>query len=151
MYLRYSKIRDVKSPERANYGDAGMDFYIPNDFKPVVLKFGDKLLVQSGIKLEIPIGWAMVFFNKSGIATKRGLLVGAQVIDHGYTGEVGLHVVCASSDMTTTLEPGQKLVQGLMLQVGAFVPQEVTENELYQEVPALGSNRGSGGYGSTGV
>jgi dUTP pyrophosphatase len=150
MYLRYAKIRDVKDPQRANYGDAGMDFYIPNDFEPTVMKFGDKLLIQSGIKLEIPIGWAMVFFNKSGVATKRGLIVGAQVIDHGYTGEVGLHVVCAA-DSTTVLEPGQKLVQGLMLQVGAFIPQLVNEEALYHDVPALGSNRGSGGYGSTGV
>ena len=41
--LEFTKIRDVKSPNRANDGDAGLDFYIPNLYKDDILKVGEKL------------------------------------------------------------------------------------------------------------
>lgn len=155
MYLKFAKTRSVKSPSRANHGDAGLDFFIPDDFSDgaieniIMIEPNTGKLIPSGIKLEVPFGWAMVMFNKSGISVKKGLTVGAQVIDHGYTGEVGLHVFNVGRN-TAVLRPGDKLVQGLLIPVSPAVVLEIPEDELYSKQPILGTNRGDGGYGSTG-
>lgn len=149
MYLRYAKVRDTRDPLRANYGDAGLDFFVPNAFEAVWLAPHDRVNIPSGIKVEVPHGWALVFFNKSGIAVNHGLFVGACVVDHGYRGEIHLNVVNTSVG-PVEIRPGMKLAQALMLQVGAFVPQLVDEAVLYDSHPTI-SGRGSGGFGSTGI
>lgn len=149
MYLRYSLIRAVKDPARANYGDAGLDFFVPEDFNAVQVDPGDNINIPSGVKIEVPVGWALIMFNKSGIASKRGLLIGACVVDHGYTGEVHINVINASNT-PTIVEPGTKLAQGLMIQVGTFVPLLTDVDSLYSGHPRIGS-RADGGFGSTGA
>ena len=76
MYIKFTKVRDVKSPCRANPGDAGIDIYVPSDFKPKQLDHGDSILIPAGIKVEVPIGYALIFHNKSGIAAKKNLCWG---------------------------------------------------------------------------
>lgn len=149
MYLKFAKTRNTKSPMRANYGDAGIDFFVPDDFETVSLGAHERANIPSGIKVEVPQGWALVFFNKSGVASKRGLIIGACVVDHGYKGEVHLNVINASNDWNT-ISPGTKLAQALMLQVGTFVPMCVEEDDLYAAHPAVG-DRGAGGFGSSGA
>src|SRR5271157_352548 len=108
MFLKYSKIRDVISPSRGHPTDAGLDFYMPKfdykfclEFKHINqnLSFGKydgkeciwlepskNILIPSGIKVEIPYGYMGLFLNKSGIASKKNLLIGSQVIDCFYNG-----------------------------------------------------------------
>ncbi len=98
--ILYCKTRDVKSPARAHPTDAGIDFFFPNQFTEADLKkstdttgtplystghgnlvippFGS-LLISSGTKWIIPDGYALVFFNKSGVASKKHLIIGACV------------------------------------------------------------------------
>ena len=95
--LKVFKTRDVKTPERSGR-NAGFDFFIPNDIDhdPVLGGFyinpQSHQSIPSGIKVNVPEGYALVAFNKSGIATKKGLQVGACVVDCGYQGEVHIHL-----------------------------------------------------------
>lgn len=76
MYLKYSKVKDVKDPCRANVGvDAGIDLFIPWEFENKTLKPNESILIPSGIKIEVPLGYAIVLFNKSGVASKKCLLI----------------------------------------------------------------------------
>ena len=144
--MKFSKIRDVKSPTRANSTDAGIDFFIPNTEQPMCLSPGHSCFIPSGIKVNCPEGFALVAFNKSGIAVKKGLHVGACVVDHGYQGEVHINLTNVGTE-NITLEPGDKIVQFVLLPLGDPKVEEVKESELYLEV----SSRGEGGFGSTGT
>ena len=96
--LRYSKVRNVKSPQRANATDAGIDMFIPTINKEFKEDFEKKNLVHnayindlgfievppngracipSGCHFDIEEGYALIANNKSGVATKLGLVVGA--------------------------------------------------------------------------
>lgn len=79
--MKFSKVREVKSPCRAHDTDAGIDFFIPEDFVSTKMKVGDSVLIPSGIKVNVPKGYMLTAFNKSGVATKKGLSVGACVVD----------------------------------------------------------------------
>ena len=52
--LRYTKVREVKDPVRAHRTDAGIDFFIPNDFKETILMPNEDVLIDSGIKVIVP-------------------------------------------------------------------------------------------------
>jgi dUTP pyrophosphatase len=82
--------------------------------------------------------------NKSGIAAKRGLLVGACVVDRGYTGEifVNLH---NPSDRSQTLHAGDKIAQAVFVKITTDIKLAEAEN-IYDEE----TSRGDGALGSTG-
>ena len=145
-----SKTRNVKLPTRANAGaDAGIDFYVPDDFITQDLLPGQSVKIPAGIKVEVPAGYALVFFNKSGVASKRSLIVGACVIDHGYSGEVHINMINVGATVQT-VTTGEKIVQGILIPVITFETIEVPETELYSAIHIAGS-RGAGGFGSTGI
>ena len=91
--IRYSIVRaGAFEPERKNPADAGIDFFIPLHSwatKSIELLPGARILIPSGVRMEVPAGWALVFLEKSGIATKFGIVLGARVVDHNYRGEIG--------------------------------------------------------------
>ena len=144
--MKISKIRDVKTPTRANPTDAGIDFFVPNDQKPVVLNPGESVFIPSGIKVNCPEGYALIAFNKSGIAVKKSLHVGACVVDNGYQGEVHINLTNVG-DETRVIRPGDKIVQFVLLPLGDPSVELVDENNLYESV----SSRGEGGFGSSGT
>jgi len=143
--MRISKIRNVKTPTRANKTDAGIDFFVPEDVKPVILKPNESCLIPSGIKAEVPNNHALVAFNKSGIAVKKELHVGACVVDVGYQGEIHINLTNVGGEFQY-INPGDKIIQFVLLQLGEQTIRVVDEGELYPEE----SNRGEGGFGSTG-
>ena len=145
--LRFSKIRNVKSPYRAHPTDAGIDFFVPDDFPKTEIHPGDSILIPGGIKVKIPAGHALIFFNKSGVAAKKSLVLGSCVVDQDYQGELifNLHNIGKTFQY---ISPGDKIVQGILLPVFYAMPEEVkNEDELYDKV----TDRGAGGFGSTGV
>jgi len=145
--IKFAKTRNVKSPDRGTPGSAGLDFYVPIDYKgPQHLKRGESALVPSGVRVSVPPGHAMIAFNKSGQAVKNGLQVGACVVDEDYQGEVHLHVTNIGKPRAY-LRPGDKLVQFLLMPVTYAAPQEVTIEDLFQAK----TKRGSGALGSTGT
>lgn len=146
--VKILKLRDVKTPQRGNPRDAGIDFFVPEDFTEVTLQHGEDILIPSGIKVSVPSGYALVANNKSGIATKRKLTIGASVVDEGYQGEVHLHLINSGKN-PATISPGDKIVQFLLEKQEYASVQEVSdEHELYS---GLVTDRGAGGFGSTGV
>lgn len=142
----YTKIRDVKDPSRGTEQSAGLDFFIPNDLEEITIPAGCSINIPSGIKLMIPPNFVGIFFNKSGVGVK-GVLVGAQVVDADYRGEVHLNVHNISAN-PVVFKPGQKLVQMLIMPVSMCSLREV-ENEAYVALDP--TKRGSGGFGSTGA
>lgn len=144
--MKIVKVRNVKTPTRGTGLSAGLDFYIPEDFKAKQIWPGESINISSGIKARIPRGCALIMFNKSGIATKYQLQVGACVVDEDYQGEIHLHVMNVGKEVVF-LKPGMKLVQGLVMPV-FYVGVEVLESgdELFPQ----STERGQGGFGSTG-
>ena len=145
--MKLAKIRDVKTPTRGTIGSAGIDFFVPNDYPPDLcyVNPGQRFFIPSGIKANVPEGYALIAMNKSGVALKKGLMVGACVVDSDYQGEIHLHLV-NTSDTPTTIEPGDKLVQFLLIPVKHCPVSVVDVDDLYEDV----TTRGSGGFGSTG-
>jgi dUTP pyrophosphatase len=142
--MKVQKLRNVKTPNRGTVASAGIDFYVPEDFETVSLNSGESVLIPSGIKVQVPRGYALIAFNKSGVAVKQGLSVGACVVDEDYEGEVHLHMI-NTSDKDQVVATGQKLVQFVLIPVSYFDVEEV------DEIPSKNTERGAGGFGSTGL
>lgn len=145
--MKIVKIRNVKTPTRGTSLSAGLDFYIPEDFQTKQVWPGESIDIPAGIRVQIPRGCALIMFNKSGIATKHQLQVGACVVDEDCQGEIHLHVMNVGKEVVI-LEPGMKLVQGLVMPV-FYEEVEVLESE--DELFPQSTERGTGGFGSTGV
>lgn len=159
--MKFSKVRDVKSPERGTAKSAGIDFFIPNDFKETTLLAHEDILIPSGIKIKVPEGCMLCAFNKSGVATSyaavsrvgrapkknafvSSLLVGACVDDEDYQGELHLHVVNVGHS-EVILKPGMKIVQFVIIPIRYDNLEEVAEQDLFNCV----SERGDGAFGHT--
>lgn len=144
--MYFSKTRDVKTPTRGTDQSAGLDFYIPYDAERIVIEPGKSINIGSGIKMEIPKGYAGVFFNKSGVGVK-GVFVGACVVDSDYRGEIHLNVHNVS-DQPRVFDPGQKLVQMVILPINMIDLREMSSENFDHYCGK--TQRGSGGFGSTG-
>ena len=134
-------------PVKAHPEDAGFDFFAPKDMEPVVLKPGEDFVVQTGVRVAVPAGWALLGVNKSGVATKRKLTLGAKLVDSGYTGELGIHLFNIGNG-EARIEPGDKIAQFMMIPIGNAVLEAIDEDEYWRRYD--GSARGAGGFGSTG-
>lgn len=147
--MKIFKVRNVKTPTRGTALSAGLDFYVPNDFQATILPPGKDINIPSGIKVKLPHGYCLKMDNKSGVALRNKLVVGATIIDEDYQGEVHLHVFNLSRDEAITIKPGDKLVQGLLIPVSYEGVEEVGSlEELYG---GKVTQRGEGGFGSTGT
>ena len=132
-------------PSRAHSLDAGIDFYVPSDFTITKVAPQNSIKIPSGIKVDIPQGYALIAFNKSGVCTTLGLVAGACVIDSGYQGEIHIHLINASrKDVFIT--PDMKIIQFILIPVSDVMTEECDLEELYDKQ----SERSSGGFGSTG-
>lgn len=154
MNLKVVKVRpDAKLPTRAYPADAGMDLYFSPDsdlaermisVMGLAIEVRESILLPTGLKIDVPSGHMLEIKNKSGIAYKRQLLVGACVVDSGYTGEIfiNLHNI---GWKTQYIKAGEKLAQAVLIPIVACGIEEVTPQGLTQA-----TDRGTGGFGSTG-
>lgn len=141
--LKFQRIRAVKLPERGHSDDAGIDFFVP-DYTCITLRPHIRTCIPTGILVEVPKGYALIAFNKSGIARKYGLDKLSEVIDHGYQGEIHISVV-NTSNVPVTIKPGIKLMQFILVKIGMHVPIEI-KKDLFK----TDSERGKNNFGSTG-
>ncbi len=146
--MKICKVRDVKTPTRGTAASAGLDFYVPNDLdhEEIVIYPGTAAFIPSGIKANVPKGFALIAFNKSGVALKKQLSVGACVVDEDYQGEIHLHVF-NFGNKPAPVKPGEKLLQMVLLPVNYANVEVVDEDQLFSHT----TERGAGGFGSTGV
>tara|TARA_B100000963_G_scaffold303479_1_gene276719 strand:+ start:6779 stop:7204 length:426 start_codon:yes stop_codon:yes gene_type:complete len=140
----------VKAPERSNPSDAGLDvFYCPEyDKGAIFIGPTQTAVLPTGLRFEVPHGYMLEVKNRSSMAAKKQLLVGACVIDPGYSGEVfiNLHNVGMEPQIINT---GDKIAQLVLLPVYHFECLEVPAGTIYDR-PVCISSRGAGGFGSTG-
>lgn len=144
--LQFARTRDVKLPVRGTGFSAGIDFFVPADFPVTQIWPHHDVLIPLGLKLVIPRGHALIFMNKSGVATKKHLQVGACVIDEDYQGEPHAHLTNTGTE-SITIYPGDKIVQGLVLKVNYCELEEMMSPE---ELQWVSNERGEGGFGSLG-
>jgi len=97
----------------------------------------------------IPHGYMMDIKNRSGMAAKRQLLVGACVVDSGYEGEVFINLHNVGTEVQL-IHPGDKIAQAVVTPVvhARFIASETAD--IYEWYPITHSGRGSGALGSTG-
>ena len=141
--LRIKLLREgVATPERAHSGDAGFDLRTAVDF---TLKPGQRDRVPTGIALELPDHLCALVLPRSGLANKHGIaLVNAPgLIDSGYRGE--LQVLLLNTDRTESFsaKAGERIAQLVLIE------PRTPELQVVEEL--ADSERGSGGFGSSGT
>ena len=138
--LKFKKLHPhAKPPKYAYKGDAGMDFFIPED---MLIKVGERKSIPLGIAIEIPDGFVGLLSDKSGLSHKHGLKSYGGVIDSGYRGEIHVGMMNLS-DKDYEFKAGEKIIQMLVIPVASTEIVEV--DELCE------SDRGQGAFGSSGV
>lgn len=132
---------DAKMPLQARAGDAGMDLFSVVD---VVLQPGERALVGTGIKIELPFGYEAQVRPRSGLALKHGVTVlnSPGTVDAGYRGEVGV-ILINHGTKPFAVEKGMRVAQ--------MVIQQVPEVELVAVESVNDSERGEQGFGSSGL
>ena len=130
-------------PNYATILSAGMDLRANLD-EPIILKPLDRTLVKTGIFMELPAGYEAQVRPRSGLAFKKGITVlnTPGTIDADYRGEVGVILVNLSNE-DFVVEDGERVAQMVIAK---------HEQPSWEEVEELiETERGSGGFGSTGV
>jgi dUTP pyrophosphatase len=131
---------DVRLPERAYAGDAGLDLAT---CERVELGPGERAVVPTGLAVAIPEGYAGFVQPRSGLAAKAGLAVvnSPGLIDAGYRGEIRVVLLNTDRERTFTAEAGERIAQLVVLAVPGVEPVEVAE------LPE--SERAARGFGSS--
>lgn len=133
--------KELPLPSYARAGDAGLDLLAAED---VHLLPGDRAAVPTGIAVAIPDGYAGFVQARSGRALKEGLALANApgLIDSGYRGEIKVVVVNLDPRSPIDIRRGEKLAQ--------LVIQRVEKVELQEADELPESDRGAGGFGSSG-
>ena len=142
--VRFKKLDPrAQAPQRGSAEAAGADLRALLD-APVTLQPGETRLIPTGLALEIPLGYVGLICARSGLATKRGLAPANKVgvIDSDYRGEI-LIALHNHSNAPAGIQPGERVAQILIVPV--LLPDYVQTEELNS------TDRGSGGFGSTGT
>jgi dUTP pyrophosphatase len=138
---------EIKTPSRSNPSDAGLDIYA-DLFEPATIEPGANKMIPTGLHFGIPHGFMLQVCNRSSMAAKRSLVVGAHIIDSGYDGEVfiDLHNIGPEPQVINNQD---KIAQLVMVPVIHFRTREVSSASLYENQGLTISSRGDGALGST--
>ncbi len=133
---------DIPLPTYAKGGDAGADLCTRID---VTIKPGERVLVPTGISIALPNGYVALVHPRSGLAIKFGISIvnTPGTVDAGYRGE--LQVILINHDLTESIsfKKGDRIAQ--------LVIQQVERAEFIEVADLPGSERSTGGFGSTGA
>lgn len=131
------------NPEYATPQSAGMDLRACLT-EPVVMAPGDRTLVPTGLKIELPPGFEAQVRPRSGLALKQGLTVlnSPGTIDADYRGEVGVILINLGKD-PVTIKPGDKIAQMVISRHESITWENCDNLET--------TLRGAGGFGHTGI
>ena len=132
--------RELPVPTHAHIGDAAVDLHSRID---VVLEPGERVAVPTGIAVSIPVGYAGFVLPRSGHARRHGVGVvnGPGLIDSGYRGEVSVLLINHGSE-AVGYGRGDRIAQLAIVPIPAVDWVEVDQLD--------DTDRGSGGFGSTG-
>lgn len=129
-------------PEYKTLEAAGFDLCAS---QPVVIQPKTHELIHTGIHLEIPFGYHVEIRSRSGLAAKHGVFVlnSPGTVDSDYTGEICV-ILCNLGNEPFSIEKGDRIAQGVLMkhEIAVFVKKHKVSKK---------TERGSGGFGSTGV
>lgn len=130
-------------PKYETENSAGMDIKAFID-KSIILKPMERIVVGTGLYLSLPMGFEAQVRPRSGLAIKNGITVlnSPGTIDADYRGEVGVILVNLSKDIFT-INDGDRIAQLIIAEHSSIKWEEVKKLNK--------SNRGSSGFGSTGI
>ncbi len=129
-------------PNYAHPGDAGADLH---SAEALVLAPGERALVGTGVSIALPDGYAAFVVPRSGLAVRHGITIvnSPGTVDAGYRGEIKVTLLNTDSSAAFPIAVGDRIAQLIIMPVAraVFIPVE--------RLP--GSQRGEGGFGSTGL
>lgn len=141
MQIKIKRIENGKLPEYKTVGSAGADCYARID-KEIILNENDTVTVPLGFAVEIPDGYEMQIRPRSGLAKKNKTVAVLGTIDSDYRGEV-CAILINHSKLIFTIKPNDRIAQAVVcpiIRAEWYLTNELSETE-----------RGQGGFGSTGV
>lgn len=127
-------------PARGTKNSSGIDVFVPKGMSFDIHSKAD-VLIPLYIRIKIPVGCDIEVKNKSGVATKKKLIKGAQLIDVDYRGNVRIHLINFGNEVVR-LESGEKIAQLVVRPVIISDWRQVENIDIDTE-------RGEGGFGST--
>lgn len=140
MNVRIKKLHsDAVLPSYQTDGSAGFDL---SALEEVLIYAGQTLIVKTGLSFEIPKGYEMQIRPRSGVTVKTKLRVALGTIDSDYRGEVGIIVDNIGDDLKR-IGKGERIAQAVISPIIQATFEQVTELD--------DTERGSGGFGSTGL
>jgi dUTP pyrophosphatase len=140
MQLKIKKLQtEAVTPKYANHDDAGMDLFSLDE---IIINKNQRVQIPTGIAMEIPEGYVGLIWDKSGLSHKYGLKTLGGVIDSGYRGEIKVGMINLSGE-DYRIGKGDKVAQMIIQQKTTVDIVEVKELDDK-------SQRGDGGFGSTG-
>jgi dUTP pyrophosphatase len=131
--------KSVEAPCYAKQGDAAFDL---RSSEEKLIKAGEKNTVKTGLRIAVPDGYCGLIWDRSGLAAKHGIHCLAGVLDSGYRGEI-IVVLQNLAKEDFLVEKNMRMAQMLIQPVAAADLVEVDDLD--------DTERGSGGFGSTGV
>ena len=150
--LKIQKVHDkALMPSKAHKSDCGYDVYFcpdKDEVQSVYLAPGDSKLLSTGLRFNFKPGHCVEIKNRSGMASKKSLIVGACIIDPSYTGTVfvNLHNIGLEGQ---TINAGDKIAQFVIYPILHDAELMEVTPEKYQELTTE-STRKDGGFGSSG-
>lgn len=142
MSVKFVKVHpDARLPEYKTSGAAGMDLCTVERF---VLQPGERKLVDTGLRIEVPEGFEAQVRPRSGLAIKHGVTVlnSPGTIDSDYRGKVGVILINHGDEPFEAMCP-DRIAQLVVVPVSQVVARFISEEELTDTA------RGEGGFGST--
>lgn len=133
--------KELPTPSYAKPGDAGADVYSRIDYE---IAPGDRALIPTGISIAMPDGYAAFAHPRSGLAIKYGIGIANApgTIDAGYRGELQMILINHDKNQVFKIKRGDRIAQ--------LVFQKVEQAQFVEVETLPGSNRGTGGFGSSG-
>ncbi len=130
-------------PEYKTSGAAGMDL-VASINEPITLKPLERKLIPTGLKIEVPVGYEAQIRPRSGLSIKHGitLINCTGTIDSDYRGEVCVPLVNLSNE-NYTINPSDRIAQ---MVIAEYAKAEIEVVQTLSE-----TQRGEGGFGSTGI
>lgn len=130
----------LPTPNYAKHGDAGMDIYAAIDDQ---LQPGEHKLIPAGLKVAVPYGFELQVRPRSGLAAKHGVSIvnTPGTVDAGYRGEIGVILINHGKE-SFPIKRGDRIAQMVFNKVEYVQLQEVADLSA--------TDRGAGGFGSTG-
>lgn len=136
-----------EDPTYQKEGDSGFDIRANIDHD-IELKPGERILINTGLYFEIPMGYELQVRSRSGLALKNGIMVlnSPGTVDSGYRGEVGVILYNTDNKNNFIVKNGDRVAQGVISAV-----QTLGKTKFIKKETLTPSDRGFGGFGSTGV